>query len=251
MASTQPHPEALHTISGNVHFYEHSDASRQARRTHSTHASSVGRDSQFRRALNAHSSFDYLIPSTRPDENTKDKNKKDAPKPVFLERCLSKNGSAGLESCPAFDYLQPVEWHDTPKDKSTPKHHGWERIPGMLSNTEFDSEKWKHYIERDRKGRHPETNIIIWTKENENAFQIGQCTTIPLGSIHSTRCSCSHCPGRWKEKIQSDQNWRQFRDDRKGKKRSHRAGDRTSDGGSTSSQANLKPYPSTDGVYGL
>ena len=207
MSSTQPRPKVLHTISGNIHFYEPSDDSRQARRAHSIHASSVSRNLQVRRTLNAHSSFDYLIPSTRPNENTKDTEKKDTPKPVFLERCLAKNGSAALESCPAFDFLQPVKWNKIPKDKSSPEYHGWERIPGMLSNTEFDSEKWKHYIKRDRKGRDKHKNFVIWTNENENAFQIGQCTTIPH-SIHSFRHSCSHCPGRWEEEVQSDQDWR-------------------------------------------
>ena len=95
----------------------------------------------------------------------------------------------------------------------------------MLSNVEFDSEKWKHYIQRDRKGRDKTTNIIIWTNENENAFQIGQSTYSSSDSIYSTYDSCSHRSSCWKEEIQSDQNWRQFRDNRKGKKRSHRAGD--------------------------
>ena len=177
MASTQldscrPRPKVLRTISGNIHFYERSESSRQARRALPIQRGSRGHDSQSRRASTSHSSLNYFIPSTRPSENTKS-GKDDQPKPVFLERYPTKNGSASLESCPAFDFLQPIKWKERPKDETSPEHHGWERIAGMLSSVEFASEKYKQYRRRDRRGRDKTTNAVIWTHENEDAFQMG------------------------------------------------------------------------------
>ena len=177
MASTQldssrPRPKVLHTISGNIHFYERPESSRQARRALSIHANSGGRSSQYRRPSSTHSSWDYLVPSTRPNESLRG-GKDEQTKPIFLERCPSKSGAANLESCPAFEYLQPIEWHERPKDKTSPIHHGWERIPGMLSNMEFGSAKYQQYRRRERRGRDKGTNDVIWTNENEDAFQIG------------------------------------------------------------------------------